>query len=115
MKSRILKIFLVLFFVAFIATGCHAFSFRNMTLDFVHRTDTHITDKNSKDISMWYEPSIGSLVKQFKNFYNNHSNKEIEDMVSNAEALIKKEFSTDVIGPSKYNFYEYLLAKFDKY
>ena len=47
MKSRILKIFLVLFFVAFIATGCHAFSFRNMTLDFVHITDTHITDRQS--------------------------------------------------------------------
>jgi len=59
--------------------------------------DTHITNKNSKNISMWFEPDIDSLVKQFRNFYTNCGSKEIEYMVLNAESLIKKEFSWSAV------------------
>ena len=47
MKNKITKIFLILGLIIAITTGCYAFSFRNMTLDFIHITDTHITDRAS--------------------------------------------------------------------
>ena len=47
MKNKLTKIFVFLGLIIAITTGCYAFSFRNMTLDFIHITDTHITDRTS--------------------------------------------------------------------
>ena len=47
MKNRLTKIFVILGLIIAITTGCYAFSFRNMTLDFVQISDTHITDRAS--------------------------------------------------------------------
>ena len=47
MKNRLLKLFLVLGLIFTVTMGAYAFSFRNMTLDFVQISDTHITDRNS--------------------------------------------------------------------
>lgn len=47
MKSKLLKIFVILGLIIAITTGCYAFSFRNMTLDFIHISDTHITNRAS--------------------------------------------------------------------
>ena len=47
MKNKLTKIFVILGLIIAITTGCYAFSFRNMTLDFVHISDTHITDRAS--------------------------------------------------------------------
>ena len=45
MKNRISKIFVILGLIIATTIGCYAFSFRNMTLDFIHISDTHITDR----------------------------------------------------------------------
>lgn len=47
MKNKFLKLFTILSIIIAITTGCYAFSFRNMTLDLIHITDTHITDRAS--------------------------------------------------------------------
>ncbi|MBQ4646925.1 MAG: metallophosphoesterase [Candidatus Gastranaerophilales bacterium] len=47
MKNKITKIFVILGLIIATTIGCYAFSFRNMTLDFIHITDTHITDRAS--------------------------------------------------------------------
>lgn len=47
MKNRISKLFLIITFVIAATLGAWAFSFRNMTLDFVHISDTHISDRAS--------------------------------------------------------------------
>ena len=47
MKNKFIKIFTILSLIIAITTGCYAFSFRNMTLDFIHISDTHITDRMS--------------------------------------------------------------------
>ena len=47
MKNRISKIFVILGLIIATTIGCYAFSFRNMTLDFVQISDTHITERQS--------------------------------------------------------------------
>ena len=47
MRNKLLKLFVILGLVIATMIGCYAFSFRNMTLDFVQISDTHITDKPS--------------------------------------------------------------------
>ena len=47
MKNKISKIFVIIGLIIATTIGCYAFSFRNMTLDLVHITDTHITDRSS--------------------------------------------------------------------
>jgi len=47
MKNKLLKIFVILSLIIAITTRCYAFSFRNMTLDFVQISDTHITDNQN--------------------------------------------------------------------
>ncbi|MBR5303736.1 MAG: metallophosphoesterase [Candidatus Gastranaerophilales bacterium] len=47
MKNKLTKIFVILGLIIAITTGCYAFSFRNMTLDFVQISDTHITNRAS--------------------------------------------------------------------
>ena len=47
MKNKYLKLFLVFLFVIIASiTSVFAFSFRNMTLDFIQISDTHITDRD---------------------------------------------------------------------
>ena len=43
MKKKFLKLFLILSLIFAVTIGCYAFSFRNMTLDLVHLSDTHIS------------------------------------------------------------------------
>ena len=59
--------------------------------------DTHITNKNSRNISMWFEPDINSLVKQLRSFYDSYNSEEVECMILRAEELIKKEFSWQAV------------------
>lgn len=47
MKNNLKRIIFILCMIMFTTLGVWAFSFRNMTLDFVHITDTHITQKAS--------------------------------------------------------------------
>ncbi|MBQ8634637.1 metallophosphoesterase [bacterium] len=47
MKNKFLKLFIIIGLVIATTIGSYAFSFRNMTLDFVHISDTHITDSPS--------------------------------------------------------------------
>ncbi|MBE7708777.1 MAG: hypothetical protein E7Z88_08755 [Cyanobacteria bacterium SIG27] len=47
MKNKLLKLFTIIGLIIAITTGCYAFSFRNMTLDLIHVSDTHITDRDS--------------------------------------------------------------------
>lgn len=47
MKNKILKILSIFMLIIAITTGCYAFSFRNMTLDFIHISDTHISNRAS--------------------------------------------------------------------
>ena len=47
MKNKISKIFVILGLIIATTIGCYAFSFRNMTLDFIHISDTHISDRSS--------------------------------------------------------------------
>ena len=46
-EYKITKIFVILGLIIATTIGCYAFSFRNMTLDFIHITDTHITNRAS--------------------------------------------------------------------
>ena len=52
MKNRYLKLLLIIGFIVSITLGAFAFSFRNMTLDFVHISDTHITSKSNTTYKM---------------------------------------------------------------
>ncbi|MBQ7287196.1 MAG: metallophosphoesterase [Candidatus Gastranaerophilales bacterium] len=47
MKNRLLKLFLIIGLIIIGTISAYAFSFRNMTLDFIHITDTHITNRES--------------------------------------------------------------------
>ena len=47
MKNKLSKIFLLIGLILAVTLGCYAFSFRNMTLDFIHISDTHITQRES--------------------------------------------------------------------
>ncbi len=46
MKNRLRNLILILSLVVITAMSAYAFSFRNMTLDFVHISDTHISDRS---------------------------------------------------------------------
>lgn len=47
MKNKLSKIFLIVGLILAVTLGCYAFSFRNMTLDFIHISDTHISQRES--------------------------------------------------------------------
>lgn len=47
MKNKFLKLFTIIGLIIAITTGCYAFSFRNMTLDLIHVSDTHISNRDS--------------------------------------------------------------------
>ena len=59
MKNKILKYILIILFLVSGTIGVYAFSFRNMTLDFVHISDTHISTTD-KDISY---KALGSSIE----------------------------------------------------
>ncbi len=66
-----LKIFLTALGVFLITTlGAYAFSFRNMTLDFVHITDTHISDRADTSYKALSSSKLllSDMVSQINNF-----------------------------------------------
>ena len=86
-NNKLIKLFLVLALVISSALGCvYAFSFRNMTLDFVQISDTHIT--NRADTSYKALSSSKDLLKDAINQINNMKGLDFVlftgDMVDNA-------------------------------
>jgi len=47
MKNKLIKLYLIISLLLIGTIGCYAFSFRNMTLDIVQISDTHITDRDN--------------------------------------------------------------------
>ncbi len=101
MKNNKKRIFLIVFAFVFIALGCAwGFSFRNMTLDFVQISDTHITDRADTSYK-----ALGSSKELLK---------DAIDQINNIKGLDFVMFTGDLVdSATEENFYEYykLLTK----
>ena len=87
------KIFLTVLSLVLITTlGVYAFSFRNMTLDFVHISDTHITDR--ADTSYKALSSSKMLLS------------DMLDQVNNFKGLDFVLFTGDLVDSASYQNYE---------
>lgn len=94
MKNRFLKIFLILGLIIATAIGCYAFSFRNITLDFVQISDTHISQNSNTPYKAL--GSSGDLLKD--------AVEQINDIVGLDFVL----FTGDMVDSARYdNFYDF--------
>lgn len=98
MKNRFLKIFIILMLIIATGIGCYAFSFRNMTLDFVQISDTHITDNANTPYK-----SLGSSKDLLK---------DAVEQINNIVGLDFVLFTGDMVDTATdenfYNFYRIL-------
>lgn len=99
MKNKLLKIFSILGLIIAITTGCYAFSFRNMTLDFVHISDTHITDRTSTSYK-----ALGSSKELLSDAVD-----QINDIVGLDFVLFGGDMVDSATSENFYNFYKALL------
>jgi len=98
MKNKLLKIFVILSLIIAITTRCYAFSFRNMTLDFVQISDTHITDNQNTPYK-----SLGASKDLLK---------DAVEQINNIVGLDFVLFTGDMVDSASdenfYNFYKIL-------
>lgn len=94
MKNRYLKLILTVFFVIITSiTSVWAFSFRNMTLDFIQISDTHIS--MDKDDTSYKTLSSSSLLL-----------KDAIEQINNIKGLDFVLFTGDLVNDATYENYE---------
>lgn len=100
MKTKLIKILLLICLFVFETLSASAFSFRNMTLDFIHISDTHISDRT--DTSYKALSSSKALLKDAIN------------QINDIQGIDFVLFTGDMVDyASKENYHEYykLLTK----
>ncbi len=100
MKNRIYNLIIIIFTLFISTTSVFGFSFRNMTLDFIHISDTHITDRDDTSYK-----ALGSSKELLKDAINQINDIEGLDFVLFTGDLV--DYATK---ENYYNYY-YLLTK----
>lgn len=94
MKNKFLKVFLILGLIIATAIGCYAFSFRNITLDFIQLSDTHVTNNANTTYK-----ALGSSSELLK---------DAVEQINDITGLDFVLFTGDMVDSAKEeNFYEF--------